>query len=132
MKKKQGIVIAIIVTIIVLIVVGYNIFTKVNKINDLVDLNSVNNIAIVNGSNGNIVELSDVEEKKGVVSSLDKLKLRKIDSDDSTGWSFAILVKTDKSEVKITFIDKETCSINGSEYSIENVDTNILKFYDKE
>ena len=132
MKRKQGLLIALLLTTVVLLVVGCNSFSTVSNINDLVDLNSVNSIAIVDGSNGNITELTDTEVFKDIIQSLDKLKLTKIDREDSTGWSFAIQLKTDKSIDKLTFIDSHLCEIDGSNYSIENVDSKLLQFFDME
>ncbi len=132
MKKPLlvSIIVVIIVVITVIIILCNKSTSDVIEINDLVDLSSIDSIVLVNGRNGDITELFDEEEMKGILNSLHNLKLTKTNSEDNTGWIFALLLTSGNSETKITFIDKDKCKIDGNEYTIQNCDSKLMELFD--
>ena len=70
--------------------------------------------------------MTDEHQKKNIINSLDKLELEKYYGEDEDGWVFAIILDTDKSEIKLTFRGLERCiDSNGKEYIIKNVADNL-------
>ena len=105
--------------------------TKVKNVNDIVNLDSVNKVAIVNGGNGDIVDVIDENQKKAIIDSLKKLKLSSYDGEATAGWTFAIILSKDDGEVKLVFQGVNRIYTNdGHEYTIKNVDDNLKKICD--
>ncbi len=125
-KKKYILIVPIVVLIVSIIVICYILLTKVDKVNDIVNLNAVNKIVLMDGANGDLVEVTDEQQKKNIINSLDKLELKKYNGEDEDGWIFAIMLGTDNAEIKLTFISVEKCiDSKGNEYIIKNVDDNM-------
>ena len=127
MNNKKLLAIALPVLIVSIILIVYCVLlTRVNKVSDLVNLDSVNKVVLMDGSNGNYTDVNDEKEMDAIIKSLDKLELKRYHGEDSTGWVFAIILKTNNSEYKITFQGVERCvDDNGNEYIIKNADDNL-------
>ena len=127
MNTKKLLAIALpVLTVSIILIVYCVLLTRVNKVSDLVNLDSVNKVVLMDGSNGNYTDVNDEKEMDAIIKSLDKLELKRYHGEDSTGWVFAIILKTNNSEYKITFQGVERCvDDNGNEYIIKNADDNL-------
>lgn len=130
MNWKKGIIIILPVVVIVAAIGTYLFRTKVKAVNDLVDLNTVTSITLVNGTTGEETVLTNVNLQKDVIYSLAKLELSKTNWGNSTGWVFALILKTDKSVAKLTFINEYKCKDqDGNEYTVKHMDDNLKQFF---
>ncbi len=77
-------------------------------------------------------EITDEQQKIDILNGLEQLKLVEIQEEDSTGWTFAIVLETSNSEVKFTFLVEDKCTTGtGEKYQVKNMDTYFKKMIDK-
>ena len=109
MKKKKilfvilAVVLAFSIIITVISISQYRTKTITNFYNN--DVNKIDKINITNGTNGNIVTVTDKKMISSICNYLSKLKFNKIRSQPSTGWSYNIsVIENKKDVVNIEFI----------------------------
>lgn len=131
MNKKKAIICSISILVVVAIIIFCILYIKVRKVNDFMNLDSVKKVSIFNGTNGEIVDVIDDNQKKDIINSLDNLELSSYNGEKMPGWTFAIILSDGEDEVKLTFKGVKRLSINsGCEYTIKNVDDNLQKLCD--
>ena len=135
MKKKKilfvilAVVLAFSIIITVISISQYRTKTITNFYNN--DANKIDKINITNGTNGNIVAVTDKKMISSICNYLSKLKFKKIRSQEpSSGWSYDFSVIQNKKEaISINFLSDEICifNINGIKYDIQRSDNTTLE-----
>lgn len=134
MKKKKilfvilAVVLAFSIIITVISISQYRTKTITNFYNN--DVNKIDKINITNGTNGNIVTVTDKKMISSICNYLSKLKFNKIRSQPSTGWSYNIsVIENKKDVVNIEFISDDLCIFNrnSKKYDIQRSDKTTLE-----
>lgn len=131
MKNKIILSIGIGIFIIVLSFVCYILINKYKSVDGFIDLKSVNSVMVVDGGSGDITEISDQNELHELITSLEKIQLKKVSREKSTGWILKLMLKNSKKNLSLLFIDYDICEINGKYYKTKNSDDNFIEFLDK-
>lgn len=134
-KKKIEIVILIIIVIIISIVISMMLFYRKRSMISVLP-NEVTSIMIVNGNNGNMLDLSE-EEISTLINRCRVIDCKRIiNKEPGLGWSYSIDFSYGNTSKSIVLVSSELCEIDNGYYRIEEKDgedvINIIKkFYEE-
>jgi len=83
------------------------------------DMHKIDKIDIINGSNGNIVTITDKKMISDIRNYFSSLEFEKAPDDKKDGWTYSFAVyKGYKNSFNITFMGENDCGINDKKYKI--------------
>ena len=131
MKKSNRIILFASIIVIIALCLFYFINQyRTKTITDFYnnDANKINKIDILNGSNGNIVTVTDKKMIANICDYLTNSKFKKIPDPKSDGWTYGLAVyEGDKEVFGATFMGDNRCGTGKSYYNIEKSTTVTLE-----
>lgn len=133
MKKNLIIIILVIILIVCFFGIGIYFYNnKEKKITDFYhnDAIRIESIQIINGNNGNIINVSKTDDLNIITNYLNSLRFSKMPSSQYTGWQYRYIIDSEGTNVTIEF-SGDKCKINGVQYKITKNDESIGDIYNK-
>ena len=120
MKKRNIIIVCIVVFVLIIIVSVIYLIFKDKSGSEVYDLNKdIERVYLISGSTGNSV-LLEQSQKDELLEQWNNVRLkRKLINEQYSGWLYRIQIYQDGSCINITFSGNR-CDVNGTEYSIKN------------